>query len=184
MMKHLFSIRFTLVPVNMILLLLINGCTVQYTQPTPPLSPEPTTGISVPFQNVVKGYKLGGTLTQPTLLVAYDRISLDKLASFISKKDQTSLELLDLKKETVVAVFLGVMPSGGTSITIRDITIKGNELTINLVLLENDPNFPKIEAATLPYHLVIIDHDVLPSITPFKYRLVSNNEVLVTGEEP
>lgn len=183
-MKRLLSIRFVLVPLLVTVLLSIIGCTVQSTQSAPALRLEPTTGVSVPFQDVVKGYKLGGTLTKPALFVAYDKISLDKLVSFISTKDQVFLELLDLKKETVIAVFLEVIPSGGTSITILDITINGDELTVNLLVLENDPSFPKIEAATLPYHLIKINHDVLSDTIPFKYRLVSNNEILATGEAP
>ena len=186
MTKNLLSTQPALGTVTVMLLIIIvtASCMSPTEQVSPALHLDPTTANPVAFQNIIKGYALTSNIKEPVLLMASDESSLEKLASFLSRKDQKSLKQIDFKQEVVIAVFLGIQPSGGISITINNISINGSELTVSLQVQEHDPNFPKIDAATLPYHLVKINRESLPDNISINYRLVDGDEILATGEVP
>jgi hypothetical protein len=77
-----------------------------------------------------------------------------------------------------------VRPYGGFSITVTGVVLRGDELTVAADLRENDPTFPRIEAATLPYHLVTVERRALSELDGLRYRLISGEEVLATGTLP
>lgn len=141
-------------------------------------------GTAIPFQTLAQGLRLSSAPAEPALHMAADAASLAAVALLVDPQDQTLLKTVDLKSELVLAAFWGRKPSGGFSITIDSIFISGADLIVNVILNENDPTVPRVDATTNPYHLVTIDRLALPVETTLHYRLVSDNEVLAVGELP
>ncbi|MDW8054410.1 MAG: protease complex subunit PrcB family protein [Anaerolineae bacterium] len=145
----------------------------------PPLHATPR---SVPFRTLARGFRLGGALPQPTLLAAVDRAGRDAVIALVSPQHRALLEATDLQREALLAVFRETMPSGGYAISINAVAVTDSELIVGVTLSEDDPAFPKIEAATLPYHIIAIDRSVLSQRPNWRYRLVSGNTLLAIGE--
>ncbi len=157
---------------------------IQLPQSTASLaSPIQAAGSSVPFRSLRRGFRLGSGLPGPGLLLAVDDKSLAAVASLIDENDRSLLQGLDLNKQALLAAFWGVKPSGGCSITIQDIRLSGDEPIVDVLLQEVDPAFPRIEAATSPYHLVVIDKAILKG-SNLRYRLVSGDAFLASGILP
>jgi len=192
MIKRLLSVRFISVFTAMTFFLAaIAGCAAEPTRSSSGKSIEPETnkeiasllsGNQFPFQSIVKGYRLGSAMSEPTLIVAYDEATMNDLISQLSAKDQLLVEEVDIEKELIIAVFEGVKPSGGFSLTIENMFVSDDKLTVKLLLQENDPDFPKIEAVTTPYHVVKVDRDTLSDVKSLNYYLISGGERLGTGE--
>jgi PrcB C-terminal len=138
----------------------------------------------IPFKNLAQGFRLGSAQFGPAVHMAVDPKSRDDLAALVAPEHQSVLKGVDLEREVVLGAFWGVRPSGGFSIEIRTVSITNADLTVNVLLRENDPTVPKIEASTSPYHLVIIDRSSLPQNSGSHYRLVNGDAVLVEGELP
>jgi hypothetical protein len=148
-----------------------------------PAAPSQLVDLAVTFRTVVQGFRLGATLSSPALLLAVDDQSLEAVASLIDEDDRPLLRSVDLEEQALLAAFWGVKPTGGCSITIQVIYLDGNELVVEALLQENDPAFPRIEAATSPYHLVIADKDIFKG-SSLRYRLVSGGAILASGILP
>jgi hypothetical protein len=156
------------------------------TSPTAAASPlpSPPAGTAVSFQSLARGFVLGGALPGPTLRAATDPATREALATLVDERDRAALDGVDLTSDVVLAAFWGVRPYGGFSITVTDVVLRDDELTVAADLRENDPAFPAIEAATLPYHLVTVERRALPELDGLRYRLISGQEVLATGRLP
>lgn len=156
------------------------------TSPTAAASvlPSPAAETVIPFQSLARGFVLGVALPGPTLRAATDPASREALATLVDGRDRTALDGVDLTSDVVLAAFWGVRPYGGFSITVTDIVLRDDELTVAADLRENDPAFPAIEAATLPYHLVTVERRAVPELDGLRYRLISGEEVLATGTLP
>ncbi len=83
----------------------------------------------------------------------------------------------------VLAAVWGVRSSGGGSITICGISLDDTNLTVSVILQENDPEVAQIDAATYPYHLVLVNRLDLPEGI-LHYRLVSETGLLAEGDLP
>ena len=185
MRKHLLTIQLFVTFVSLIIVAV--GCTAEPIQPS---SKSINTNIAsllsgtpVSYESISKSYKLGGDISEPTLLIADDQDSLDILTANISAIDQAQIKNINLENHIALAVFWGIKPSGGFSLTINNIFLNDDEITIQLLLQDSDPTFPKIEAATLPYHMIIIDQNILPDKkSTFYYYLIAEDEVLTTGK--
>ena len=149
-------------------------------QPTAPIRPS---GSAVPFWELARGFRLGSTQPAPAVLLAEDAQSLEVLRARIDAGDRDALQTVDLEREALLGAFWGVRPAGGSSITIRSIQISGEELVLEVSLNEIDPDFPRIEAITSPYHLVIVDKDVFKG-GRLRYRMVSAGTLLAEGRLP
>jgi hypothetical protein len=148
-------------------------------------SPALVSGESViRFKNLAQGFRLGSAQSSPAVHVAVDPKSRDDLAALVAPEHQSVLKGVDLEREVVLGAFWGVRPSGGFSIGIRKVSITNADLTVNVILSENDPTVPKIEASTSPYHLVTIDRSSLPQHSSSHYRLMNGDAVLAEGELP
>ena len=200
--------RFRLVLANLILVLAAASCATGMRSPDLGGSPTPVSsgatgatavtptsslsataafvsgGAAIPFQSLAQGFRLDSAQFQPALLIAVDAASRDGIVSLVDPKDQTPLKTLDLERELALAAFWGVQPYGGFSITIRSVSITDSYLTVDVILRENDPAVPKVDASTYPYHLVTIDRLALPMEAVVRYRLVSGDRLLATGELP
>lgn len=157
------------------------------TQEPPSATREPASlpgNKSIPFQTAAQGFLLSSTQDKPALRMAADAQSLDVLAGLVTSEHQTLLSGIDPETSVVLAAFWGARPYGGFSITIDKVSITDNQLTVNVILNENDPTLPKIEAVTYPYHVVVIDRSALPKDIKIQYRLVNREEVLAEGELP
>ncbi len=135
------------------------------------------------FETLVQGYRLSAAQSGPALYLALDPTSLDALISDVDPRDQGLVGVVNLDSHSVLAAFWGVRPSGGESITICAISITNNSLTVGVVLQENDPEVPKVDAATYPYHLVLVNRLDLPEGS-LHYRLVSDSGLLAEGDIP
>lgn len=148
-------------------------------------SPTHVSGESaVPFQTLAQGFRLQSAQSEPTLLMAVDPTSRDALVSLIDPEHRDLLANVDLDKEVVLAAMWGAKPSGGYSITISKILISSADLTVNAILKEDDPNVPRLDASTFPYHLVTVNRLDLPKDANLHYRLVSDDTLLAEGELP
>ena len=173
-----------------ILIWTVATCSINPTHrgvPTSISSTQPPT-VSVetelPFETLVQGYRLDAAQSTPTVILAIDSAARDALSSKVSLEHQAILNEVDLNKKIILAATWGVKPSGGFSITIRKLSIINSTLIVSVDLVENDPNLPKIDAATFPYHLVLVDRLALPTQGNLHYQLISNEVVLAEGELP
>jgi len=139
---------------------------------------------AIPFQSLAQGFRLDSAQSKPALLMAVNPMSRDALVSLIDHEHQSLLTKVDLEKEVVLAAIWGVKPSGGFSITISKISIDNANLTVKVILKENDPTVPRLDASTFPYHLVTISHLALPKEANLHYRLVSDDTLLAAGNLP
>lgn len=139
---------------------------------------------AIPFQTLAQGFRLGSAESEPALLLVAEAESRDAMVSLIDPKHQTLLKGVDLERDLVLGAFWGAKPSGGFSITVAKIFVTNAELTVNVILGENDPTAPRIDAATSPYHLVTVNRLTLPQDTVLHYRLVSDEGLLAEGELP
>jgi len=165
----------------------VPGSPTDPSTPTTQLLPSPTLdpgGIAIPFKTLAQGFQLSSAQSTPTLHLALDPETRAALLPLISPEHHALLTEVDLEKNAVLAAIWGIKPSGGFSITIRKIWISGANLTVEVILNEADPSFPRIEAATIPYHLVTIDRLALPKDTPLHFRLVSEDTLLAEGALP
>ncbi|MCS7056835.1 MAG: protease complex subunit PrcB family protein, partial [Thermoflexales bacterium] len=101
--------------------------------------------------------------------------------ALLSPEHRVLAERVDLRQEALFAVFSATTPYGGYSITINAIAVADAEIVVDVTLLQDAPAFPKIEAATLPYHLVTVDRSALPQKSDWRYRLVSGDRLLAAG---
>jgi hypothetical protein len=146
----------------------------------------PPAGVDVqniPFQSLTKGFSLGTSVPNPAIFLAFDNMGLESLNPLVSKTDASLISTVNLEKQTLLAVFWGGKSSGGYSITIDNVYISGDELIVEVLLQDNDPEFPKIEAATSPYHLVTVDKNLLTDII-MQYRMISHDVLLASGTVP
>jgi PrcB C-terminal len=196
-------VRIIIAIVFIFLVWIVAGCASDKTSPAPtdslipsaistlPCAPTSATSAfpasvlgetTISFETLTQGFRLNATQPEPTVLLAFDPPSRDTLVSLVSKEHQALLNQVDLDKKAILAATWGAKPSGGFSITICTISITDTTLTVNVILKDNDPNVPKIDASTLPYHLVLIDRSDLPSQENLHYRLVSDGAILNEGE--
>lgn len=138
----------------------------------------------VAFEPLAQGLVLRSTQSEPALRMAVDGESMKTLAELVTPEHQTLLADIDFDKNVVLAVFWGVRPSGGASISVEKVTLAGNELTVAVRLNADDPNVPRVEAATYPYHLVSLARAALPAGADLRYRLVSAETLLAEGNLP
>ncbi len=190
--------RFFLLAIHLLLVIAAVGCTSSTGSPTAGDSPVPSSpattwatatasssGVSaIPFQTLAQGFRLSSTQSKPTLLRVVDNASRDAMAALIDPRHQTLLKKVDLEREQVLAAFWGTKPSGGFSITISSIFITKTDLTVNVILRENDPTVPRGDVSTFPYHLVTVNRLTLPMDTTLHYRLVGGDGLLATGDLP
>ncbi|MCS7060029.1 MAG: hypothetical protein RMN25_02585 [Anaerolineae bacterium] len=136
----------------------------------------------IAFRTLVRGFRLGGALSQPTLLVAVNAAGHNAVSALIAPEHRTLLANVDFQREALLAVFSRTTPYGGHSITVNRVAIVDAEIVVDATLLENDPTLPKIEAATLPYHLVVMESGVLLQRRNWRYRLLSGDALLAASE--
>ena len=61
---------------------------------------------------------------------------------------------VDFARETVLAVFMGTRPTGGYGIDVRDVTLEGADLFVDLVLIEPPAGSILTQALTSPWVIV------------------------------
>ncbi len=167
----------------------LSGCSgAPAAMPTLPGSSGTPTSVapsgSLTFQPIAQGYLLHSTQSEPAVRLAAAAEDLDALAGLITRDHLAVLKDVDFAENMVLAVFWGVRPSGGCSITVEKLQTDDSGLTISVVLNEDDPNFPRVDAATHPYHLVTIARAALPAGAALHYRLASADALLAEGELP
>jgi hypothetical protein len=165
---------------------------------TTPMEPAPLTqsaqgtGSSTPsaaeiekisFDPLSKSFQLGSPSTSPALLLAFDDEGLEAIDPLIDKDDSLLIHSVNLAEQILVAAFWGPKPAGGYSIIIDDVHLAGNELIVEVLLQDSDPEFPKIEAATSPYYIIVLDKHILTDIIN-RYQMINNDVVLASGTIP
>jgi hypothetical protein len=153
-----------------------------YASVTPDASANSGEGIA--FDDLGQGFRLTPGQAAPRVILVRTEEERQDLLESIADEHQGALRDIDLGKKSILAVFWGAKPSGGFSITVQNIIIADSVLTIDVLLNENDPKLPRIEASTYPYHLATVDPMTLPEVLATSYRLMSGAEVLATGEIP
>jgi hypothetical protein len=155
--------------------------------PTPGVSARPALVSDedvVSFENLAQGFQLSSAQSSPAVHMAVDPKSRDDLAALVTPEHQSLLKNIDFAREVVLGAFWGVKPTGGSSIGIHTVSVTDADMTVNVILRENDPTVPKIEASTFPYHLVTIDRSSLPQKSSSRYRLMNGDAVMAEGELP
>lgn len=64
------------------------------------------------------------------------------------------LPLFDFGRETVLAVLMGQRPTGGYGVEVRDVTLEGGDLFVDVILREPAPDAITTSALTSPWALV------------------------------
>jgi hypothetical protein len=64
------------------------------------------------------------------------------------------LPRVDFARETILAVFMGTRPTGGYAIDVRDVTLEGADLFVDLVLVEPAADAVTTQALTSPWAVV------------------------------
>ncbi len=62
--------------------------------------------------------------------------------------------VVDFARETVLAVFMGTRPTGGYGIDVRDVTLEGADLFVDLVLVEPAADAMVTQALTSPWVII------------------------------
>lgn len=138
---------------------------------------------SISFQVLSKSFRLGGPPAEPSFVLVRDSQGLDTLKPMVSEQDRTLVQAVNLEGQVILAAFAGGKPSGGYSITIDNVAIVGDELVIRVLLQENDPSFPKIEATTSPYTLVTIDKTLITDKI-VRFQMISGEDIIASGAIP
>jgi hypothetical protein len=61
---------------------------------------------------------------------------------------------IDFARETVLAVFMGTRPTGGHAIDVREVTIEGGDLYVDLRFVEPGPDAVTTQALTSPWAII------------------------------
>jgi hypothetical protein len=156
--------------------------------PTPPpqATRDPSTpvgsgGDKIPFETVVRDYRLGTPLPDPALLLVVDKPGLETLDPLIDKDDLSLVSTVNFEEQALLAVFWGAKPAGGYSITITAVYTAGDELVVEVLLQDDDPEFPHIEAATSPYHVVMVDKNLIADKI-VQFRMMGEDGLLASGK--
>jgi hypothetical protein len=143
-------------------------------------TPVGVVGQEIPYVSLSKSFHLGSSLPDPALLLVFDSQGLKNINTLVSEADRSLVQTIDFEKQYLLGAFWGVQPAGGYSITIDHVYINGDELVVEVLLQENDPEFPKIDAVTSPYHLVTVEKSLLSDKIQ-RFQMVSDNEILASG---
>jgi hypothetical protein len=82
---------------------------------------------------------------------------------------------LDFRRDTVVGFFLGQRPTGGYSVTVRDVTLEGGEVYVDVRITEPGPGDITTQALTSPWVLVRVTR---PNLNVVWFRDASTGELI------
>jgi hypothetical protein len=60
---------------------------------------------------LVKGFRLGTSLPNPTMLLVFDNQGLDYVDTLVSEDDRSLIHTVNLEEQALLAVFWGAKPS-------------------------------------------------------------------------
>ena len=89
-----------------------------------------------------------------------------------------SIRGVDWRKEILVYVSLGYMPSGGFAIQVRDVIKENNRLLINVALKSPSPQDFVTMALTCPFDLVKVPREEVDFSSTAKVALTTGNKEL------
>ncbi|NOY47416.1 MAG: protease complex subunit PrcB family protein [Chlorobi bacterium] len=106
-------------------ILLLSSCNAAHNKASKQLIQE-----TIPFQ--ILAQDTYGGYTDSKFLVIEDNKSLTEVFNLLNKSRSPELEIpaINLKKETVIALFLGEKTSGGYAITVKQVLVKSNKIYI------------------------------------------------------
>ena len=78
---------------------------------------------------------------------------------------------IDFENNTVVAVVMGVQPTGGYSIEVQDVGVKEGVTGIRILETEPGPGCGTTQALTMPFHIIEFSNDL-----PNEYQFFSQRE--------
>jgi hypothetical protein len=103
------------------------------------------------------------------------------LSNAVSDALSIGVRVPDLGIATYLAVCMGIRPSGGFAVAIESAHLKGNQVTVHLVLQELGEDEIALQAITSPIALGII-RDLDPQAKTFSFEAKLDWEVVHVGD--
>jgi hypothetical protein len=107
--------------------------------------------------------------------------SPNALSNAMSDALSIGVQVPDLGSATYLGACMGVRPSGGFTVAIESARLKGNQVTVYLVLHELGPGEIAFQAMTSPFALGVI-RDLDPQEKTFSLEAKLDWEVVHVGE--
>jgi len=131
----------------------------------------------VPFEVVARGQQAVG-VTAPSfrLLRTADELASAWGVAYASSLQPPPVPGADLERETLVAIFLGQKPTGGFGIEVRDVTLEGGDLFVDLLLTTPGEGAMVTQALTSPWLLLRVPRGGVAAVwfrDPVEGRLIA-----------
>ena len=152
---------------------LLGGC-----EATDPGATRSAAADGLPFTSLVRGAAPGGTDPSPSLEVVWTPDELETLLGVIATGDRTHLDDVDLSREVLLAVALGVRPTSGYSISVRTVEVASGTLDVVVRRQAPAPGDNVRTGAETPYEVVALSRDL--TLDASRYRLKDDSGAIIT----
>jgi len=115
--------------------------------------------IKLPFKTISMGtYELGYMREEPKLFIISTPDELNIPGSEISFSHTLTNELrqLDYERFFAILVVQGLKRQGGYSVTVQEITRRGDQVTVRADFVSPAPGTRRTQGFTSPYHLITV----------------------------
>lgn len=135
--------------------------------------------IELPFTTLVRGAAPGGADPSPSLEVVWAPGELETLLGVIATGDRPDLDDVDLSREVLFAVVLGVRPTSGYAISVR--TVGASSGILDVVVRRRAPASGENirPGAETPYEVVSLSRGSVLALQARGYRLTDDSGTLL-----
>lgn len=139
-------------------------------------------GAAIAFQTVAHAFSGGQGPEKPVAFVALNASDAGAFERFLNPEDAARVGYVNLDAHAVVAVFSGVKPTSGFTITVRRLSLARGTLRIAVEIRSPAPSANVLPAFSNPYHVVRVARRSLGRSGPSAWVLVSTTgRVLARG---
>jgi hypothetical protein len=139
-------------------------------------------GAAIAFQTVAHAFSGGQGPKKPVAFIALKASDVGAFERFLKPEDAARVQQVNLAAHAVVAVFSGVKPTSGFTITVRRLSLAQATLRIAIEVRSPAPSGNVLPAFSNPYHVVRVARRSLGRSGPSAWVLVSTTgHVLARG---
>jgi hypothetical protein len=130
-------------------------------------------GAAIAFRSIAHAFSGGEGPKKPVAFIATKASDVGAFERFLEPEDAARVRQVNLDTRAVVAVFSGVKPTSGFTITVRRISLAGATLRIAVAVRSPAPSGYVLPAFSSPYHVVRVARRSLGRWGPSGWVLVS-----------
>jgi PrcB C-terminal len=139
-------------------------------------------GAAIAFQTVAHAFSGGPGPKKPVAFIALKASDVGAFGRFLEPEDAAQVRGVNLATHAVVAVFSGVKPTSGFTISVRGLSVAHATLRITVAVRSPAPSANVLPAFSNPYHVVRVARRSLTASGPSAWVLVSTTgRVLARG---